>query len=255
MVMLFALLGLFVGSFLNVVVLRTKSDKSFVTGRSECPHCHKQLAWYELIPVVSYVIQKGKCRVCGKKLSAQYPLVELATAVLFAGVCAHFGLSSNLAVFGLIAWLTISSLLIAAAVYDWKWMILPDKFMLPAIFIAIIYVLVLNTYFGQQVLVARGLAALIFALFFTTLWAVSSGKWLGDGDIRLALVMGLMLSLPQLIVAVFFSFNIAAVVSIWLLWSKRKTRKDAIPLGPFLIAGTFIGLFAGEWLLKFYLGS
>lgn len=254
MAVLFGLLGLFIGSFINVVVLRTLSGKSFVTGRSECPECHKQLKWHELVPVLSYVLQRGTCRGCGKHVSAQYPLVELATGALFASLYAIWGTDSTLTIFSFVVWLVVAGLLMASAVYDWRWMLLPDAFMLPTIVISALYVLVLATYFGQNVLLARGLGALVFAGFFAALWGFSKGKWLGDGDIRLALVMGLMLSTPQLITAVFFSFNIAAVASIVLLATKRKTRKDVIPLGPFLIVGTFIGLFAGQWLTKLYLG-
>lgn len=254
MVVLFGLFGLLMGSFINVVVLRTHSGKSFITGRSECPKCHKQLAWYELIPLLSFALQRGTCRGCGKRISVQYPLVELITGLLFAGLYVFWGVNSTLAVFSLIIWLLVTGLLVASAVYDWRWMLLPDAFMLPAIFISALYVLVLATYFGQNVLLARGLGALVFAGFFAALWGFSKGKWLGDGDIRLALVMGLMLNTSQLITAVFFSFNIAALASIVLIATKRKTRKDVIPLGPFLIIGTFIGLFVGQVLLDAYLG-
>lgn len=254
MVVLFGLLGLCIGSFINVVVLRTHSGKSFVTGRSECPKCHKQLAWYELLPLLSYVLQRGTCRGCGKRISAQYPIVEFITGLLFAGLYVFWGVNSTLAVFSLVIWLLVTGLLVASAVYDWRWMLLPDAFMLPAIAIAVLYVLLLGTYFGQNALLARGLGALVFAGFFAALWGFSKGKWLGDGDIRLGLVMGLMLNTSQLITAVFFSFNIAALASIVLIATKRKTRKDVIPLGPFLIIGTFIGLFVGQVLLDAYLG-
>jgi leader peptidase (prepilin peptidase)/N-methyltransferase len=254
MVVLLGLVGLLIGSFINVVVLRTNSGKSFVTGRSECPKCHKQLAWYELMPLLSYTLQRGTCGGCGKRISVQYPLVEFITGLLFAGLYVFWGTNSTIAVFGLVTWLLVTGLLIAGAVYDWRWMLLPDAFMLPAIGIAALYVLLLGTYFGQNVLLARGLGAIVFAGFFAALWGFSKGKWLGDGDIRLAVVMGLMLSTPQLITAVFFSFNIAAVASVVLLATKRKTRKDVIPLGPFLIIGTFIGLFAGKVLIDAYLG-
>ena len=255
------LLGLFIGSFLNVVVVRLHKGKSFATGRSECPKCHHQLKWYELLPIASYIIQKGRCRSCSKHISAQYPLMELLTGFVFASLALHFAgassagiaLLSRLSIFSLSVSLVVASLLIVAAVYDAKWMLLPDSVMLPAIFIALFYVVSLNTIFGQEVLLSRLIAALIFGVFFTTLWAVSSGKWLGDGDIRLAVVMGLMLSLPQLIIGVFFAFNIAAVVSIGLLATKKKTRHDAVPLGPFLILGTFLGLMFGNSLMTYYL--
>jgi leader peptidase (prepilin peptidase)/N-methyltransferase len=254
MAVLFGILGLLVGSFLNVLILRTKSGESFVTGRSECPKCHKGLAWYELIPVLSYAVQKGRCRGCGAKISPQYPLVELLTGAVFATLYFATGVDSPQAVFSLCIWLAAASLLIAAAVYDLRWMILPDRFMVPLIVLGIINVIVLNTVFDQSVLISRLIAAVVFALFFTTLWLVSSGKWLGDGDIRLAFAMGLLLSLEQLLVAIFFAFNIAAVVAIGLLLNKKKTRHDAVPLGPFLILGTFIGLFFGQTIMNFYLG-
>lgn len=249
------LFGLLVGSFLNVVVLRTRSRKSFVTGRSECPKCHKKLQWYELVPLFSYAVQRGKCRGCGKRISVQYPLVELGTAVVFALLYLKFG--SNTTTFGQITlwlWLVIAGLLMASFVYDLRWMLLPDKFMVPAIVLTVGYLLLANAYFDQQVVGTRMVGALIFAMFFAGLWYVSKGTWIGDGDIRLAFLMGLLLSPQQLVVAIFFSFNISAITALALLGLKLKSRKDVIPLGPFLIVGTFIGLFLGDSLLKIYLG-
>ena len=253
MLILFAFLGLLVGSFLNVLVLRTKQGTNFVTGRSECPQCKRQLTWYELIPVVSYVVQKGKCRGCHKHISAQYPMVEAITASTFALLYLHFGIASSYAIFSLVCWLFASSLLIAAAVYDARWYLLPDSFTLPTIFIGIIYVVASNTLFGQHDAIQHILMAGLFAVLFTTLNLISSGKWLGDGDIRLAIIMGLMLSFDQFVVAVFFSFNIAAAVSLWLIATHRKSRKDIIPLGPFLVVGTLLGLFLGGAIMKVYL--
>lgn len=255
MVFILFVFGLLTGSFLNVLILRTHSNKSFVTGRSECLKCHKKLVWYELIPVLSYVLQKGKCRKCGKTISAQYPMVELGTAAMFALLYAKFG--SNVTSLGritLVFWLVIASLLMASFVYDLRWMLLPDRFMIPAIVLAVGYLLLANSYFGQPVLAARAVGALVFALFFGALWFFSKGTWIGDGDIRLAFLMGLLLSPQQLVVAIFFSFNIAAITALALLGLRLKNRKDVIPLGPFLILGTFIGLFLGEALINMYLG-
>lgn len=254
MVVLWIVFGLLVGSFLNVVVLRTKSGKNFAKGRSECPECHKTLQWYELIPVLSYVLQRGKCRVCRHAISLQYPVVEITTGLLFGLLYTTIGLHTPLAIFSLACWTIVASLLIASAVYDWRWMLLPDAFTLPAIVVAAIYVFGLSIGFDQHILLGRVLAVLVFGGFFALLNIVSNGSWLGDGDIRLAVIMGLMLSLPQLAVAILFSFNIAAIVSLGLITLKRKTRNDIIPLGPFLILGTFIGLFAGTWLANTYVG-
>ncbi len=250
---IFGGLGLLMGSFINAWVWRLKQGKKVSRGRSICPHCKHQLAAADLVPIVSFVLLRGKCRYCQKPISWQYPIVELITAFTFICLAAYFLPLTNLQLFSLIIWLAVAVLTIAAAVYDYKWMILPDRMTLPAIGLGLIYIAGIVVMTGQMTVLWRLTAAVVLAGFFFSLWHLSGGKWMGDGDIRLALLMGLMLSPSQLLVAVFLAFNIAAVVSLGLLAAKIRSRKDLIPFGPFLILGMFLGLFCGERLVNWYL--
>lgn len=250
---IFGGLGLLAGSFINAWVWRVKQGKKISRGRSMCPHCQHQLSASDLVPVFSFIFLRGRCRYCKKPISWQYPIVELVTAFTFICLAAYFLPLANLQLFSLIIWLAVAVLVIAAAVYDYKWMILPDRFMIPAICLGIIYVTGLFLQTGQTMILWRFGAALVLAGFFFSLWYLSGGKWMGDGDIRVAFLMGLMLSPSQLVVGVFLAFNIAAVVSLVLIGARLRTRKDLIPFGPFLILGMFLGLFWGERLVNWYM--
>ncbi len=245
-------LGLCMGSFVNAWVWRTHTHKSIVYGRSECPWCHHQLAWYDNVPLVSYLLLRGKCRSCHKPISVQYPLVELALGMLFAGLLWHFQPTSPLLWSQLIIWLVITVLVSAAFVYDLFYMVLPDRFMLPAIVLGLGYVVLLSTKVDHGEL-WRLAAAGAFAGVYLVLWLVSRGRWIGDGDIRLAVVLGLMLTAAQLIIGVFAGYLVGSAVGIYLLVRGSKKRGDAIPLGPFLIIGLYVGLFWGQQLATWYL--
>lgn len=229
--------GLIIGSFLNCVIYRLEEDRSFLQGRSFCPHCKHKLGFFDLIPILSFLVLKGKCRYCRKPISWQYPLVELATAVIF--VVAFSILHS---VFHIL----ISAFLIVIFVYDLKHYLIPDKVIYPAIGTALIYDLLvfdLGT-FG---------AALSAAAFFAAIVLVSQGKWMGMGDVKFAFLMGLILGLPQTLVALFFAFLSGAIIGIGLILSRKKSLKSEVPFGPFLVAGTLVALFWGEGIINWYL--
>jgi prepilin signal peptidase PulO-like enzyme (type II secretory pathway) len=245
--------GLLFGSFLNAWIWRIHTGRKISKGRSMCPHCKTTLKWYELIPVLSWIGLRGKCRTCRKPISIQYPLVELATGILWAGLYLFISPLSSLDWLELLAWLIVGTLMVAAFVYDAKWMLLPDHFTVPAIAASAVWVCIRWVVYGQGELVLQQvLAALIFAGIFYALWRLSGRSWLGDGDIRLALLMGLMLTPSQLIIAIFVSFNLGALVSLLLLATKRKTRRDPIAFGPFLIVGLLTGFFAADALISAY---
>lgn len=247
------LLGLCVGSFINAWVYRTYLHKTIVQGRSECPRCRHQLAAKDLVPVLSYIWLRGKCRYCGKKISPAYPLVETATAVLYGGLYWYWRPESLAGQVGLVVWLIVSVLLVAGFVYDMRYMILPDRYMLPAIIVGLFYVFFLSTKVGHFEL-WRLAAAAGFAGFYGLLWLISKGKWIGDGDIRLAAVIGLILSPAQLAVGVFAAYVIGSVVGVYLIVVKKHQRGHAIPFGPFLIAGAYFGLFWGSTIANWYFG-
>lgn len=247
-----AFAGLMVGSFINVLVLRTRADTNWVSGRSECPHCKKPLKIKDLIPVVSYVVLGGRCRYCHKPISKQYPIVEATTALIYVllAIRYHSTLSTNW--IHLVFWLLITIPLIAAATYDVRWHELPDKFTLVAIGLAIGGVIWLQLGTHQDILVQRLLNTAFFGGGVYLLWLFSDGQWIGDGDIRLAVLMGLLFTTPMLVLAILISLNLAALISVILLATHKKTRKDHIPLGIFLVTGIYLTLFLGGYILNWY---
>jgi len=265
--------GLLVGSFLNCVIYRLEQKKSFLRGRSYCPHCKHTLSVRDLIPVFSYLLLKGRCRYCRRSISLRYPLVEMASALLFFLTFWHLGFKFNLA-FGF--WILIFCFLIIIFVFDLKHFIIPDKVLFPAIGIVFLYhifeILSLNHWkligkqpFGESALRPDKLgignwgqllnpliAALVGALFFLAIFLVSRGRWLGFGDVKLAFFMGLFLGFPDILVALFLAFLSGAIIGVGLIFSGRKKLKSEIPFGPFLVIGTFIGLFWGKTLIDWY---
>jgi len=247
--------GLAVGSFLNCIIYRLKADKSFLEGRSYCPKCKHILKWKDLIPIFSFLILKGKCRYCHERISWQYPLIEIATGSLFLLIFnSQFSIShfQNLLVTGY--WLLVTCFLIIIFVYDLKHYLIPDKIIYPAITIAFLYNIfysffILDTlYFILHTL----FAALGAAAFFLLIVFLSKGKWMGVGDIKLAFFMGLFLSFPNILIALFLAFLIGAIIGLGLIALGKKTLKSEVPFGPFLVVGTFIALFWGEKLIKWY---
>ena len=235
------LFGLIMGSFLNAVIYRLDSGESIVKSRSHCPKCGHVLAWYELVPIFSFVIQGGKCRECKGSISWQYPMVELATAILFILVLYY-----NLP---LLYTLTISSLLIVIFVYDLKHYIIPDKIIYPAILVSGIFVWQHATYNIQYTIYA----AIGASVFFAAMFFASRGKWMGFGDVKLAFFMGLFLGWPDILVGLFAAFMLGGIIGMGLIAYGKKTMKSQVPFGPFLVTGTFIAMFLGDKITEWYL--
>jgi len=260
------ILGSIVGSFLNCVIYRLETNKSFLRGRSFCPRCHHQLGFWDLIPILSFVFLRGKCRYCGEEISLQYPIVEASTAIVFLAVF-NFQFSGfnfpNL--ISLVYFWILACFLLIIFVYDLKHYIIPDKIVYPAIALVFIYRLfeVLNflhwNLFRMSDLVEilrkinfPFLAGFSAASFFFLIWFVSQGKWMGFGDVKLAFLMGLFLGFPAILPALFFSFFVGAIIGLGLMITRRKGLKSRIPFGPFLVAGSFFALFLGESSIDWY---
>jgi len=227
------ILGLAVGSFLNCVIYRLETGGSFLRGRSFCPHCKHLLGWPDLIPVLSFLILKGRCRYCHQKISPQYPLVELATGILFAATLYFTGVE--------LLYFIIGGFLVVIFVYDLKHFIIPDKVIYPAIAIAAICNF------------SAWPSALGAAAFFGAIVLISRGKWMGVGDIKLGFLMGLILGFPNILVALFLAFLIGAIIGVGVIISGKKTLKSEVPFGPFLVTGTIISLFWGQKIINWYL--
>jgi leader peptidase (prepilin peptidase)/N-methyltransferase len=244
------LFGLAIGSFLNCIIYRLQAEKNFLRGRSFCPHCKHILSWQDLIPLLSFVILKGKCRYCGKKISCQYPLVELATGILFVLIVdnqlSSITLQNLLSTF---YFLLIICFLIIIFVYDLKHYIIPDKIIYPAIITALVY----NLLDTKYLVVNTAPAALGAGAFFLTIVLVSKGKWMGLGDVKLAFLMGLFLGFPNILTALFVSFLMGAIVGLGLIMAGKKTLRSEVPFAPFLVGGTFLTIFWGRELINWYL--
>ncbi len=241
-------LGLIIGSFLNVVILRMNTGRSIASGRSMCARCSRPLAWYELIPVFSFIVLRGKCRTCRVPISFQYPVVELATAVLFVLLYIKVALGGGLTPF---AWLSfafacvVGALLVVAGVYDVRHKILPDTVIYPFLLVAVLGIVVKATMVPEF----NGLKALfdgvIVGLPLFLLWAVSRGRLMGFGDVKLMLGVGWVLGLSQGIAGLVISFWVGAIFGLFLIaLSHRYSMKSQVPFGPFLIIGALI---AGLW--------
>ena len=255
------LFGLAVWSFLNCVIYRLEKGESFLKGRSYCPHCRHQLSWQDLIPVFSFLLLRGKCRYCQKPISRQYPLVEIITGALFS--FSFFIMFQPLAtlfnypmeLLGSIYYLFIISFLMIIFVYDLKHYIIPDKVVFPAIAIVFLFQVFRILNFGNLNLF--GIWDLGFgilpSLFLLAIILFSGGKWMGLGDFKLAILMGLFLGFPDILVALFSAFFLGAAIGIGLILAGKKKMKSQVPFGPFLVAGTFIALFWGSRIIEWYL--
>lgn len=245
------LIGLCIGSFLNCVIYRLEQKKS-LKGRSFCPNCKHKLLWQDLFPVFSFLFLQGKCRYCHKKISIQYPAIEILTGLIFLLifdfkflVLNHFEILNfiNLAFLFYIA-----SAMIVIFVYDLKCYIIPDKVLLPAIAVTFLY----STLKSDFSIINLLLAVAVAAGFFLLIFLISKGKWMGFGDVKLAILMGLLLGLPNVLVALFLAFFFGAVIGVILMIFKKKNFKSEIPFGPFLILGTFVALFWGQAIANWY---
>jgi len=245
----FFIFGSIIGSFLNVVILRYNTGRSAVSGRSGCFSCGRELRWYENIPIISFIVLRGKCSSCSSKISWQYPLVEFSTAVLFLSIFFKYGHLLNVSPVSFIGEYGFSSfifcLLIIIFVYDLRHKIIPD---FPVyLFIALTFI---NTAFSNPSLLDLA-AGPIMALPFAALWLVSRGRWIGLGDAKLALGIGWFLGFFLGVSAIVLSFWIGALMSLALLlgtWRLRLagggfTMKSEIPFAPFLIVGPVIIFF------------
>lgn len=243
------ILGLIVGSFLNVVILRYNTGVS-LGGRSGCPICGHTLQWYELIPVVSFCIQKGRCRSCSTPISWQYMVVELVTGILFVGVHLKFfsGIIDGSYVLHALYYWVIMSLLVVITIYDIQHKIIPDPF---------VYALIVLG-FGSLVLGSMSsigllnvLAAPLAALPFLLLWGISKGAWMGFGDVKLAFAIGWLLQPLEVVSALILAFwigalwgvGIIAVQNIWGRGAQSLSMKSEIPFAPFMIVGLLLVFF------------
>lgn len=272
------ILGLTAGSFLNVIAFRYSPEKSLFDfknygGRSRCPRCGKTLKWYELAPILSFLIQKGKCRGCGARLSWQYLFVELASGFIF--LLPLYFLSPLVPVayawISSIVWILIFLVFLLIWIIDYRYFIIPDElnFILAAAGLILIVVNDYHRQFGAfRGSFLGGLAgifgfrddiwfnhiggALLAILFIGLIIILTRQKGMGMGDLKLAGALGLIFGWPDFVFALAFSFLIGAILSGFLLFSGKKKLWETVPFGPFLVLGSITLIFFGQTILEFY---
>lgn len=246
------LLGLSVGSFLNCLIYRIQIKKT-VQGRSFCPRCKHQLKFWDLIPVFSFFFLRGRCRYCGEKISFQYPFVELLTGSVFLFAYLFLNPQTILSIIIFFLTLFIFSCLIVIFIYDAKYYIIPNIIIYPAIITSLLIILIDCLRGDCKVSIFAILSGIFAFLLFFLIYFFSKGKGIGFGDVRYAAFMGFFLGFPDILVGLFFSFITGAIIGLILIALNRKSRKDMIPFGPFLVLGTFIAFFFGEEIINWYL--
>lgn len=248
-----AVLGLAVGSFLNVVIHRVPKHESVVRPPSRCPSCGHDIRPRDNIPVLSWLLLRGRCRDCGTRIAGRYPAVEVATGVLFAAAAARFG-----ADWALPAFAVFFAVLLAVAVIDLDLFIIPNRIVYPALLAAVPLLAIPAVIDGDLDRLARAAAGGLLAWIGLLVIHLISPRGMGFGDVRLAAVIGVYtgwISLMHVLLAIFLGFASASVVGIALLATRRKGRKDPVPFGPFLALGAVAAVLFGGPILDWWLGG
>ena len=251
-VVLAGILGLIFGSFATVAAHRIPQRESIVTGRSKCPNCGAMVTAFENIPVLSYLFLRGKCRHCGNRISIRYPLIELATGILFALAAWEFGLSLEAVLFAALFWV-----LVVLTVIDLEHKLLPNRIVYPAFVVGWVGLTVAALVDGEpDRLVDAAIGAAVFGgFFFVVAFIYPAG--MGGGDIKLAFVLGTFLGyaggLAAVAVGMFLAFFLGALGGVAVMMFSSAGRKTKVPFGPFLATGAVIATFTGEWIADSYL--
>ncbi len=260
------LLGLCFGSLVNAFVwrlhetantksLKRKKELSILHGRSMCVHCRHTLAWYDLVPVLSWLSLGGKCRYCKKPIHFQYPLVELITAVLF--VLSYMYRPHSYGIYGFILfalWLILLVGFMALIVYDIRWMLLPNSIVFPLTGVAVFHTLVLAI--DKQdldVVIGAVMGLMSVGGLFYVLFQYSKGKWIGGGDVKLGFLLGLLAGgLLEGLMVVFVASLLGTLFALPAIALKKQTISNRIPFGPFLITSLIIVYLFGSMIMSLF---
>lgn len=269
--------GVIIGSFLNVVALRYSEDKNIFSlahlgGRSNCQHCHQTLTWYELVPIFSFLLQKGKCWICAKKLSWQYPLVELASGFIFLLPLYFYALRPTpYALIESIVWISAFLIFLLIWAIDFRLYMIPDELNFLLAILGLILIDAQNLYgsFSEFSGSFFGGYAALFGLrsgvWQNHIWAMiigaaivgiiillTRGNGMGMGDLKLMAALGLLYGWPDVLFIFMLASVIGAAVSLVLMLARKKTMKSSVPFGPFLVMGAVSVFFFGETLIRGY---
>ncbi len=283
-VLVIIVLGLCFGSFVNALVWRLHEESkvqspklkagkgkkakesqlkalearklSILRGRSMCVDCGHQLAWYDLLPIVSWVSLGGKCRYCNKTISVHYPIVEAMAALAFALSYLFWPYGfSGAGLSGFIIWLPILTLLIALLVYDLRWTILPDRLTYMVLALALLQVIITVFFYGGGMIVIRDslFGLLCLGGLFYALFQMSGGRWIGGGDVKLGFGLGILAgNVPKALLLLFLSAAIGSVVSVLLILIHKASRNAQVPFGPFLVVAAVIVQLFGSSIINWY---
>jgi len=246
------ILGLLIGSFLNVVAWRVPRGESIVHPPSACPHCGHRLSWWENIPLLSFALLRGRCRGCRERIAWRYPIVEAVTGIAFVLVFLKFGLVPELP-----AYLYFAAIAVVLSVIDIDLRRLPDSIVLPSYVVLGVLFTVAAIVEGDPAQLARALLAgvALFGCYFAVAFAYPAG--MGFGDVKLAGVIGIVLGWMgwgSLLIGAFAGFLTGAIGGLLMMAITRGGRKTMIPFGPFMLLGGAIGIGWGEQLAEAYLG-
>ena len=242
--------GLILGSYLNSWMWRIYTNRWQWGGRSLCIHCGRQLTWSENIPLLSFVVLRGQCRTCHQRIPPDYFWVELVTPILFvlaASIDLAHGITNPWHI-----WrdLFFVALLLVIFVYDAKYYLILTR----VVYGGAVVGFLINYVVLHVSPVNMLLGAIVGAGFFWMQYVLSRGRWIGGGDVRLGLMMGILLGWPGVLVALFMAYVLGAFVSLGLLALRKKTLRSQLPFGTFLAIGTLVALFWGEQIIQWYLG-
>ncbi len=241
-------LGLALGSFLNSWVWRLHENIRVINGRSICPNCRRQLAWYENIPIFSFLVLRGKCRTCKSPIPRHFIFVEIGAALIFALV-AWVNLNSAMVTSAhFFRDIIFSILLIIIFIYDYLYQeILPG-----IVWLGALIGLFFNLYLHYS-LTSMLIGLLVAGGFFGLQFVISKGRWLGGGDVRMGVMMGVWLGWPIILAALFLAYVLGAVAGLSLIVSGKKELTSTIPFGTFLAMGTFVAILWGNRIINWYL--
>jgi leader peptidase (prepilin peptidase) / N-methyltransferase len=245
----FGLLGLVTGSFLNVCIYRLPRKESLVWPGSHCPSCGRRLTAPELVPVLSYLILKGKCRTCGFSIPARYPVVEAVTGVVFYWAAANANGSLDFARSALF----LTGLIVVFFI-DLEHGLIPDSVTLPLLAVGLGFAAAGGeSVFQDRLSAAGGGFFLFWGIYLVGTWLLKK-EAMGGGDLKLAAMMGAFLGVRMLAVGLFLGFLFGALVSLWLMATGRKHARDAVPFGPMLAMGGVVAFMKGADIINWYGG-
>ena len=255
------ILGTAFGSFALAMVDRMKANKDWVKGRSECDKCKHRLGPKDLVPLLSWLSTRGRCRYCKVKLSVAYPLTEIlcGLAFTFSYIFLPYRTSEFSSTLGgalLLLWLLAIIIMTALVVFDLRWFLLPNKLVYPLQVVALVHRILIITNNNQTItkdLITLGYTLMVSAGIFYLLHIVSKGKWIGDGDVRLGVAMGLFLPGPaEAWLAIFVASLSGVIIALPAIFKNKKALKMKLPFGPMLIFGLFVAFIFGSQLIDWY---